>query len=176
MPGYNVNDPDGHVMIRVGKSHFTVFVLSDIRADQLKRRLNRRLAKLAKWVDIPAEERQIEFRSSRSFAPPTASFGFPYSSTMNSVHKPADQFSTYDSTSFAPVPPQKPTSTAHLAHLLSQPVNATAAAIMAGVKADLAPPPSNPATEAVAAEAPKDEFEFEIEELSPEEIAANKKE
>jgi hypothetical protein len=40
--------------------------------EQLKKRLNRRLTKIAKWVDCSSEDRQIEFRNLRSAPQPTA--------------------------------------------------------------------------------------------------------
>jgi hypothetical protein len=40
--------------------------------EQLKKRLNRRLTKIAKWVDCSSEDRQIEFRNFRSALQPAA--------------------------------------------------------------------------------------------------------
>ncbi len=48
------------------------FTLLYNSSEALKKRLNRRLCKIAKWVDCSAEDRQIEFRNVRSatFGPP----------------------------------------------------------------------------------------------------------
>ena len=72
LPNYATTDPEGHVQRTLGKRSSSVkaavFVLNIsylslfLKTDNLKKRLNRRLIKLARYADCPHDDRHSDFR------------------------------------------------------------------------------------------------------------------